>query len=51
MIRYYKQLLIVEYLVQVDVSVGCLIFDCSCVKCYTLFGEGGNIGFDLIGSG
>ena len=50
-IRHYKQLLTAEYLAQADASAGRLIFDRSCAKCHTLFGEGGNIGPDLTGSG
>ncbi|MBB75606.1 MAG: dehydrogenase [Planctomycetaceae bacterium] len=50
-IRRYKELLTPEYLARADAAGGRLLFDRSCAKCHTLFGEGGNIGPDLTGSG
>ncbi len=50
-IRRYKDLLTPEYLAQANVAAGRVIFDRSCAKCHTLFGEGGSIGPDLTGSG
>ena len=50
-IRRYKELLTAEYLARADAAAGRMIFDRSCAKCHTLFGEGGNIGPDLTGSG
>ena len=50
-IRRYKDLLTPEYLAEANAAAGRVIFDRSCAKCHTLFGEGGNIGPDLTGSG
>ena len=40
-----------EYLAEANAAAGRVIFDRSCAKCHTLFGEGANIGPDLTGSG
>ena len=50
-LRRYTELLTEKYLQQGDPAAGRLVFDHSCAKCHTLFGEGGNVGPDLTGSG
>lgn len=40
-----------EYLSLGNASAGRLMFEQTCAKCHTLFGEGGNIAPDLTGSG
>ena len=40
-----------KYLASGDVSAGRTVFNKTCAKCHTLFGEGGTIGPDLTGSG
>ncbi len=46
-----NKLMTVEYLQSGDAAAGRAIFDRTCSKCHTLFGEGGTIAPDLTGSG
>ena len=50
-IGYYRKLLTAKYLAAGDASAGRKIFAENCAKCHTLFGEGGDVGPDLTGSG
>jgi len=50
-IARYKQKMNAEYLAAGDASAGRGVFAKTCAKCHTLFGEGGNVGPDLTGSG
>ena len=50
-IASYKQKMNAEYLAQGHARAGRQVFENSCATCHTLFGEGGNVGPDLTGSG
>lgn len=50
-IARYVKLMSEEYLATGDSGVGRSVFNKTCAKCHTLFGEGGTIGPDLTGSG
>jgi putative membrane-bound dehydrogenase-like protein len=50
-IARYKQKMTPEYLKQGSAIAGRLVFERTCSKCHTLFGEGGTIAPDLTGSG
>ena len=46
-----KRLLSNEFIAQGNAEQGRLIFERTCVRCHTLFSEGGRVGPDLTGSG
>ncbi|QDS98463.1 PVC-type heme-binding CxxCH protein [Adhaeretor mobilis] len=46
-----KEVMSADYLRSGDVAAGRTLFDRTCSKCHTLFGEGGTIAPDLTGSG
>jgi putative membrane-bound dehydrogenase-like protein len=46
-----KELLSDEFIAQGNAEQGRLIFERTCVRCHTLFSEGGRVGPDLTGSG
>ena len=50
-IARYVELMDSDYLATGDAGVGRAVFNRTCAKCHTLFGEGGTIGPDLTGSG
>ena len=50
-IAHYTKLMSVDYLADGNVNAGRLVFERTCAKCHTLFGEGGTIAPDLTGSG
>ncbi|MBC8356853.1 MAG: c-type cytochrome [Planctomycetes bacterium] len=50
-IARYKRTMNSDYLAAGDASAGRGVFAKTCAKCHTLFGEGGNVGPDLTGSG
>ena len=50
-IAKYKRLLTQEFLSGGDIRAGRAIFESTCAKCHQLFGEGGDVGPDLTGSG
>jgi putative membrane-bound dehydrogenase-like protein len=50
-IAQYTKLMSTDYLANGNVSAGRLVFQRTCAKCHTLFGEGGTIAPDLTGSG
>ena len=47
----FKQKMNSAYLAGGDAGAGRSVFAKTCAKCHTLFGEGGNVGPDLTGSG
>lgn len=47
----YQKRMSPDYLAQGSATDGRLVFERTCAKCHTLFGEGGNIAPDLTGSG
>ena len=50
-IARYKAQMTPDYLARGNVRTGRRVFERTCSKCHTLFGEGGNIAPDLTGSG
>jgi putative heme-binding domain-containing protein len=50
-ITRFKKLLTADYLKTGNAAHGRAIFEKTCAKCHTLFGQGANIGPDLTGSG
>jgi putative membrane-bound dehydrogenase-like protein len=50
-IAHYTELMSTDYLADGNVNAGRLVFERTCAKCHTLFGEGGTIAPDLTGSG
>ncbi|HIE96614.1 MAG TPA: c-type cytochrome [Planctomycetes bacterium] len=50
-IAHYTKLMSADYMAHGDVNAGRLVFERTCAKCHTLFGEGGTIAPDLTGSG
>ncbi|MDP6469203.1 MAG: c-type cytochrome [Pirellulaceae bacterium] len=50
-IARYKAQMTPDYLTKGNVQAGRKVFERTCSKCHTLFGEGGNIAPDLTGSG
>ena len=50
-IAHYKQKMTPRYRKQGHPLAGRLCFENTCAKCHSLFGEGGNVGPDLTGSG
>ena len=50
-IARYKQKMTPQYLTAGSATAGRVVFDKTCAKCHALFGEGGNVGPDLTGSG
>ncbi|MFN7140210.1 MAG: c-type cytochrome, partial [Limisphaerales bacterium] len=51
LIAKYKQLLTPERLAKANLSKGREVYDMTCALCHKLYGEGGQIGPDLTGSG
>ncbi|MBT4867146.1 MAG: c-type cytochrome [Planctomycetaceae bacterium] len=50
-IARYKQQMTPDYLKTGSAAAGRLVFEKTCAKCHTLFGDGATIGPDLTGSG
>ena len=50
-ISRYRKLLTADYMANGDESAGRVLFEATCAKCHVLFGEGGDLGPELTGSG